>query len=134
MNAVDTNVLLYVRDPRDARKQAFAANLVSSLADGVLLWQVACEYLAAARKLRDFGFGVEAAHQDLREMQRVWLSVVPGWGALERAAQLMNRFSLSVWDALLVAACIDAGVDCLYSEDFDAYDRIDGLAVVNPFR
>jgi hypothetical protein len=44
MNAVDTNVLLYVHDPRDVTKQATAANLLQSLADGVLLWQVACEY------------------------------------------------------------------------------------------
>ena len=51
MNAVDTNVLLYARDPRDARKQATAAALVESLDDAVLLWQVACEYMAATRKL-----------------------------------------------------------------------------------
>jgi predicted nucleic acid-binding protein len=46
MNAVDTNVLLYVHDPRDATKQATAANLLQSLTDGVLLWQVTCEYLS----------------------------------------------------------------------------------------
>jgi len=49
MNAVDTNVLIYVNDPRDPVKQALAASLVSSLTDGVLVWQVACEYLAASR-------------------------------------------------------------------------------------
>jgi predicted nucleic acid-binding protein len=52
MNAVDTNILIYVKDPRDARKQAVAASLTSSLTDGVLLWQVACEYVAASRKAR----------------------------------------------------------------------------------
>jgi predicted nucleic acid-binding protein len=56
MNAVDTNVLLYVHDPRDATKQATAANLLQSLTDGVLLWQVTCEYLAASRKLVPFGY------------------------------------------------------------------------------
>jgi predicted nucleic acid-binding protein len=49
MNAADTNVLLYVHDTRDATKQATASNLLQSLTDGVLLWQVACEYLAASR-------------------------------------------------------------------------------------
>lgn len=44
MNAVDTNVLLYAHDPRDARKQKIAADLVANLVDGALLWQVACEY------------------------------------------------------------------------------------------
>jgi predicted nucleic acid-binding protein len=34
MNAVDTNVLLYVHDPRDRAKQAVAASLLESLADG----------------------------------------------------------------------------------------------------
>ncbi|WP_146003501.1 PIN domain-containing protein [Fischerella thermalis] len=51
MNAVDTNILIYVSDPRDPAKQTMAASLVSSLTDGVLIWQVACEYLAASRKL-----------------------------------------------------------------------------------
>ncbi|PYJ67707.1 MAG: hypothetical protein DME76_14590 [Verrucomicrobia bacterium] len=44
MDAADTNVLLYVHDPRDVTKQATASNLLQSLSDGVLLWQVACEY------------------------------------------------------------------------------------------
>lgn len=47
MNAVDTNVLIYVHDPRDREKQATADALVRSLIDGVLLWQVACEFIAA---------------------------------------------------------------------------------------
>lgn len=45
MNAVDTNILIYVNDNRDLVKQGIAAALVSSLRDGVLLWQVACEQL-----------------------------------------------------------------------------------------
>jgi predicted nucleic acid-binding protein len=48
MNAVDTNILIYVNDPRDLTKQAIAVSLVSSLTDGVLIWQVACEYLCNA--------------------------------------------------------------------------------------
>ncbi len=54
MIAVDTNVLLYVHDPRDVTKQVTASNLLQSLTDGVLLWQVACECLAASRKLVPF--------------------------------------------------------------------------------
>jgi len=43
MNAVDTNVLIYAHDPRDPVKQNRAAELIASLTDGVLLWQVSCE-------------------------------------------------------------------------------------------
>ena len=48
MNAVDTNILIYVNDPRDPVKQEVATSLISDLTDDVLLWQVACEYLAAS--------------------------------------------------------------------------------------
>jgi predicted nucleic acid-binding protein len=51
MNAVDTNVLIYAHDPRDPVKQNQAVALIASLTNGVLLWQVACEYVNASRKL-----------------------------------------------------------------------------------
>jgi len=51
MNAVDTNVLIYAHDPRDAAKQATAVALIQSLTDAALLWQVACEYVAACPPL-----------------------------------------------------------------------------------
>lgn len=50
MNAVDTNILIYVQDTRDPVKQAKAVELIDTLTEGVLLWQVACEYVAASRK------------------------------------------------------------------------------------
>ena len=45
----------------------------------------------------------------------------------------MGKYSLSFWDALIIAACLDNGVKRLYSEDFDAYQYVNGLEVVNPF-
>ena len=55
MHAVDTNVLIYAHAPRDAAKQTMAVSLIQSLTPGVLLWQVACEYLSASRKLEPTG-------------------------------------------------------------------------------
>jgi predicted nucleic acid-binding protein len=134
MNAVDTNVLLYVHDPRDAAKQATASNLLQSVSDGVLLWQVACEYLAASRKLVPFGYNLAQAYQDVRDLQRIWFTLLPSWSTLDRAERLVNNYSLSFWDAMIIAACLEAGVTRLYSEDFDAYAHVDGLQLVNPFR
>ena len=53
---------------------------------------------------------------------------------LERSLSITRRFSLSHWDGLLVAACAEAGVDTLYSEDMDDGAEYDGVTVVNPFR
>jgi len=52
MIALDTNVLLYACDRADSRRQQIAIDLVANSKDGVLLWQVACEFVAASRKLR----------------------------------------------------------------------------------
>lgn len=133
MNAVDTNILIYVNDPRDPTKQEIAASLVSTLTDGVLLWQVACEYLAASRKLEPLGYDRAQAWQYIRDLQQVWHTVLPTWSVLNRAEDLLNGFSLSYWDAMIVAACLSANVQTLYTEDF-GYSNIDGLGIVNPFK
>ena len=133
MNAVDTNILIYARDPRDARKQATAETLISSMVDGVLLWQVACEYLAASRKLEQFGYDREQAIADLADMRHAWQTILPSWDVLDDALRLLRRYRLSFWDATLIAACLEAGVTRPYSEDFDASARAEGLEIVNPF-
>jgi predicted nucleic acid-binding protein len=96
MNAVDTNVLLYVHDPRDVTKQASAANLLQSLADGVLLWQVACEYLAASRKLVPFGYNLTQAYEDVRDLQRVWFTLLPSWSTLDRSGDLGQQLQFVI--------------------------------------
>jgi predicted nucleic acid-binding protein len=67
MNALDTNVLVYAHDTRDPQKQATALSLIQSQDDGVLLWQVACEYLASSRKLESQGYSLQQAWQDIRD-------------------------------------------------------------------
>src|ERR1035437_10966311 len=44
MNAVDTNVLFYAHDQRYPVKQRVASELIATIPDGTLVWQVACEY------------------------------------------------------------------------------------------
>ncbi|HEV3468865.1 MAG TPA: PIN domain-containing protein [Pyrinomonadaceae bacterium] len=133
MNAVDTNVLIYVHDDRDPAKQATADALVQPLTDAVLLWQVACEYIAASRKLTASGYSREMAWRDIRRLQTVWTTKLPNWDVLVRAEVLMRRYNFSSWDAFLVSACLEGGVTRLYSEDFDDSVRAEGLEVVNPF-
>jgi predicted nucleic acid-binding protein len=133
MNAVDTNILIYVNDPRDPVKQGVAASLVATLTEGVLLWQVACEYLAVSRKLESLGYDKAQAYQYVRDLQQVWYTALPTWGIIDRAENLISRFSLSHWDSMIVAACLEANVQILYTEDF-GYSSIDGLRIVNPFQ
>lgn len=133
MNAVDTNILIYVNDSRDPAKQEIAVSLVSALTDGILLWQVACEYLAASRKLEPLGYDRAQAYQYIRDLRQVWYTALPTWSVIDRAESLINRFSLSHWDSMIIAACLEANVQTLYTEDL-GYSNIDGLQIVNPFK
>jgi len=47
MIALDTNVLICACDKTDTRRQQIALDLISNTADAVILWQVACEFIAA---------------------------------------------------------------------------------------
>lgn len=133
MNAVDTNVLIYAQDPRDLTKRRQAVQLLNSLDDGVLLWQVACEYLWTSRKLAPFGFSAKEAWSDLAELRRTWQCASPSWQCLEASSAIMAECGASFWDALLIAACVEARVDRFYSEDFGALSAIHGVTIINPF-
>lgn len=133
MNAIDTNILIYVHDPRDASKQTVAGELVTNLDDGLLLWQTACEFLAASRKLVNYGYSYEQALADVRELMGYWSTAIPTWSVIDRAKSLLARYSLSYWDATLIAAGLEAKATSLYSENFSGYQDIDGLKIVNPF-
>ena len=134
MNVVDTNVLIYVHDPRNPAKQQIAAALIDKLQDGALVWQVACEYLAASRKLKSLGLSYDHAVDRVQSLRAGWTTILPTWNVMDRMGTVRSRYNLSFWDGLLVATCLEAGVRRLYTEDFDAYSKIDSLEIVNPFR
>ena len=132
MNAVDTNVLIYSCDRRDPAKQSLARELIDSIQDGVLLWQVACEYIAATRKLSALGFSAQDAWDNLADLMVAFRLVVPEAAVLTSARRLHLAQRCSFWDAMIYAGCLEAQVSTIYSEDLPG-SQIPGLNVVNPF-
>lgn len=133
MIALDTNILIYACDRADSRRQQIAINLVANRSDGVLLWQVACEFVAASRKLSAQGFTASDAWSRLTEFLALLRLVLPTASVLQRAQGLHTTHSVSFWDALILAACAEAGVEILYSEDVPGLPNVGGFQVVNPF-
>jgi predicted nucleic acid-binding protein len=88
MTALDTNVLIYACDRFDPRRQQLASQLIERTVDGVLLWQIACEFIAASRKLSGQGFTASDAWSRLAEFQALFPLVLPSVGVFDRARQL----------------------------------------------
>ena len=132
MIALDTNLLIYACDKADRKRQARAIELVSSATDGVLLWQVACEFVAASRKLSAQGFSTVDAWDRLMEYLALFPLILPTPGVFERARALHTRDGWSFWDAMIVAACLECGVTRLYSEDLPGRPVPGPLEIINP--
>lgn len=137
MIAIDTNVLVYAIDQGEPQKRAKAVNLLQQLhaaGETVLLWQVAGEYLAKLRKWEQAGqldtTGVEGY---LRQTLGLFSLALPSVKVLERAIELGRKYSLSHWDSMVIAACIDSGIDTLYTEDMSGGGVFDGVRLLNPF-
>ena len=132
---VDTNVLVYARDASERDKQPIAARWVRSLwesGEGRLSVQVLQEYyMTTTRKLRP-GLATEDARSDVRDLLS-WRPVQMDGALVEAGWAIEDRFGLSFWDSLIVAAAHDAGCDSLLSEDLSSGMDLDGLVVVNPF-
>jgi predicted nucleic acid-binding protein len=130
---VDTNVFVYRLDaeagPKQPRAQAVLARLWRERS-GRTSFQVLHEYYAVAtRKLRLTPAAVRLGIRDLL----VWRPVVHDDDVLDRAWRAQDRYGLSFWDALIVAAAQAAECTHLLTEDLQDGQDLDGVRVLNPF-
>jgi len=109
-------------------------DLVVQAQETVWLWQVAVEFLACLRKASKKGaLAPEQVQVEFRKLLQLFALKLPTAQILERGLTLHERYSLSHWDSLLIAACREAGVTLLYSEDMQHGADYDGVKIVNPF-
>ena len=126
---VDTNVLLYLLSDNAAKADRAEALLRERI---VISVQVLNEFSnVARRKLRLEWSAVSQALLDIRRFADVRALTVE---THERGIALAKRYQLSVYDAMIAAAALDAGCETLASEDFSAGQRFERrLTVRNPF-
>jgi predicted nucleic acid-binding protein len=125
---IDTNVLIYAQGAGakgDAARDAI-------LAGGVISVQVLNEFAAVLRrKLRQDWQDVAAAVADVRAALDPVRPI--GVDTHEAALALAKDNGFGFYDALIVAAAIEAGCDLLLTEDLQAGRRIGNLTIANPF-
>jgi predicted nucleic acid-binding protein len=130
---VDTNVLIYALDSTDPKKQQAAKAWRTNLWDsqtGRVSFQVLQEFYAqVARKWPSFRALARAEIRDLLTWRPVPVDAV----LLHRSWDVQDRYQLSFWDSLIVAAAKSASCRFLLTEDLQSGQDLDGLLVVNPF-
>ena len=126
----DTNVILYLFSG-DAVKADRAEHELG--AGGVISVQVLNEFAAvASRKLRMSVAEIREALEAIRAVCRV---VPLSEETHDRGLQIMERYGLSVYDAMIVSSALLAGCATILSEDMQDGLVLDGRSKVrNPFR
>ncbi|RUM98450.1 PIN domain-containing protein [Pseudaminobacter arsenicus] len=126
---LDTNVLIYAftTDPR-------AVTAEKLLAKGCVI-SVQClnEFANVAR--RKLGMSWEETHDALGAIRSLAKTILPvDLDTHSRALRLAERYALSFFDALMLAAALQGGCATFWSEDMQHGTAIEErLRIVNPF-
>jgi predicted nucleic acid-binding protein len=125
---LDTNILVY------AQQTGTKATISQSLIDqgGTISVQVLNELANVLRKKQGRSWrDIELLFDDI---DNTLDPALPLTVKTSRAAlALVRDDGFAFYDALIVAAAIEAGCDTLYSEDMQHGRNIGGLTIVNPF-
>jgi len=130
---IDTNVLVYAHDLDAGEKHEQAKQLVSDLwLYNPLPWvsvQVLQELLVTLRRK-----GVKTAEaRETVDAYTRWRVVENDVGLLKAGMAEMERWQLSFWDGLILAAARRARVSTIFSEDLSHEQNYGGIHVQNPF-
>lgn len=132
---LDTNIFVYLFDRKADAKRLRAEQLVREALlnrSGCISSQVVQETLNVL--VRKYGLSDEGASDLLDDVLQPLWQVTPDAGLCRRALALRSRYGFSFYDALIVAAALEAGCTRLWSEDLQHGQHIGVLQVENPFR
>ena len=132
---VDTNVLVYARDPGHPEKQERAMAWISHLwatRDGRVSTQVLNEYYVTVTRRLTPGLPPARARADV-EALFAWDPQPVDSALVQRAFETGEAARISHRDALIVAAAHAAGCEYVLSEDLNDGQRIGAVTVISPF-
>ena len=133
---VDTNVFVYLHDDSEPEKKLRAGDWIAFLVGhraGRLSFQVLQEfYTILTRKLK-LGFKEGEPQKIVRELAS-WQPIPIDLTVLEHAWLLEERYPLSWWDALIVAAAQTCECEVLLTEDLQHGQMFSAVRVVDPFK
>lgn len=127
----DTNVLIYAITEGDPRSDV-AEKLLA--AGGTVSAHVLNELVAVAR--RKLGRSWDDVEEALGAIRILCPSPVPiTLETHEAAVRVAQQYGYQIYDALVIAAALEAGCDTLFSEDLQDGQMLDGqLTIRNPFK
>jgi predicted nucleic acid-binding protein len=131
---LDTNVLIYSisSNPAEKSKCDQARALIRDLDFGISAQVLAEFYVTATQKIAK-RLSENEALQFIAQLVRLPVVAIDSDLVLE-AITLKQQYSISYWDAAIIAAASRLGARTIYSEDLTHNQMYGSIRVVNPFR
>jgi len=133
---IDSNVFVYLFDETDTRKRERAQNVIhDGLAQhsAAISFQVVQETLNVLTRKLKTPVTPDDARRFLDQVLVPLWRVMPSQALYQRALDIQERYRYGFYDALIIAAALDAGCTRLYSEDLQPGQRLEGLTIESPF-
>ncbi|MBA3792103.1 MAG: PIN domain-containing protein [Actinomycetota bacterium] len=133
---IDTNLFIYQLEALDERKFETADRIIRrgiETNNACISFQVVQECLNTALRKAEIPLTTEETKTYLENVLTPLWRVSPSPALYNRALDVQARYRCSFYDSLIVAAALAAGCTRVYSEDLQDGQRIEGLAIENPF-
>ena len=133
---LDTNLFVHSFDGEPLAKVRKANQLIRdaiSSQKGIVSYQVVQEFFSVALRRFEQPMRPEEAEQYLATVFRPLLVVHSSQALYNEGLHVVRRYQFSWYDALIVAAALQAKCGVLYSEDFQHGQLIGELQIQNPF-
>lgn len=131
---IDTNILLYAYDLDADTKREQAMRLLERA------WRDPAKVAVSIQVLQEFHVNFLRTGNSMNEARLVMgdlcrFKVVDNTLELfGLGLALQERWQLSLWDAMILAAAQTSGARLLYSEDFSDGQKYGGVQAINPFK
>jgi predicted nucleic acid-binding protein len=131
---VDTNILVYALDCDSGWKHEICNQLVKQLweeGNAVISTQVMQEFYVNVTQKLSKPLTLATAREALDDYAE-WEVVQIEPPLIFSASELQERYRLSFWDSLILAAAQKAGVEMLLTEDLNHGQVVGGVRIHNP--
>lgn len=133
---LDTNLFVYQIEALDEKKAPVADRIIGegvSSGNTCISFQVVQECLNTFTRKAEIRLGPVQMNDYLEAVLAPLMQVGASIGLYRKAVEVQARYGYSFYDALIIAAALEAGCARLLTEDMQHGQKIEGLVIVNPF-
>jgi predicted nucleic acid-binding protein len=133
---IDTNIFVYAFDKTDTVKQQTANALIKkaiSEHSGCISFQVIQEFMNVSTRKFEIPLSTADCQKYLNIVLSPLCEVFSSLELYHRSLDILERWRFSFYDALIIAAALQAKCSILYTEDLQHHQKIELMTIRNPF-